>query len=341
MSQEHTLIKGLATWAPQHASDWQDDAFYEPLTRRVYTVDAFIEGVHFRRDWMTWRAVGHKCAAAAWSDVAAMGACPLFWMVSLGLPNELAHSTSAIESLYRGMMDALAGWPGAPPALIGGDTVQAPQLTLSITAIGEVPHGHQVGLRCTARPGDVVVCTGWPGLSALGLQAMANGWQANYPQAVKAHEYPIPQFQAGLALAALNTRFALMDTSDGLADAVLQIAQASSVSIKLIGAQLPIHPELRAAQQAGRLDALETAFYGGEDFELVACLPPELFAQLQAHHRAMFQPIGHVQSLLDTTAATAYCLDEATGCSTLLDQDRTYKHFALSPSTAPQEQLLP
>lgn len=323
MTAEHALIQTLRQWVPHDPADWGDDAFWEPATRRVYSVDAFVEGVHFRRDWMDWRSIGHKCAAAAWSDVAAMGARPLFWLVSLGLPDDLAHDPVAVGALYQGMTGVLEQ-TGHRAALIGGDTVHAPQLTLSLTVIGEVTEGHQVGLRSAARAADIIVTTGWPGLSALGLHALAHRLHG-LPEAIKAHQHPMPRLAAGNAMARLNTRYALMDISDGLADAALQIAQASGVSLVMEAECLPRHEALLTAQKALGLSVETLALYGGEDFELLACLPAEDFNRLPAEEQAAFTLIGRVEPVRGDSSAW---LVSASGKRTPLTFDQSFQHFS-------------
>ncbi len=242
--------------------------------RLVVTTDVLVDGVHFSLGLANPivttppHAVGWRSAAANLSDLAAMGALPIGITIGLSLPPEMP--VQWIEELYQGVTDCLMPWQ---VNIVGGDIVRSPQVSLAITALGEVPP-QSILQRTGAKPGDRIVMTGIHGRSRVGLEYLL-GREINLsnPNAwIKAHQYPQPrldlisQFQ-GLASAG-------MDSSDGLADAVLQICRSSQVGAVLDQQVILASPEIQSLIQAVGLEkALEWVLYGGEDFELVLCMP--------------------------------------------------------------------
>lgn len=255
----------------------------------VVTTDVLVDGVHFSDRTTPPRSIGWRAVAANLSDLAAMGATPRAITVGLSLPGNCAIDW--VESLYGGMADCLAQFGGA---IVGGDVTRSTVATVAITAIGSVLPDRSLQ-RHTAQPGDAIVVTGEHGASRAGLALLWADWppEAVEPSAaarsawIQAHQYPIPRLDAIAQLDQLldqlrprlaDRPLAAMDSSDGLADAVVQLAQASGLRAKLWGDRLPIPAGLAAA--VGLARARHWTLYGGEDFELVLCLPPDLAAAL-------------------------------------------------------------
>jgi thiamine-monophosphate kinase len=229
----------------------------------IVTTDVLVDGVHFSDGTTPPHSVGWRSVAANLSDLAAMGARPIGITVGLALPPETP--TQWVEELYRGMKDCLDRYGGS---ILGGDLVRSPLRMVSITALGKTATPM---LRSTAQAGDVLVVTGYHGASKAGLEHLLNPDKT--PIAVdptpfiQAHQYPIPRVDV---LFYLPDRVTGMDSSDGLADAVIQIAQRNQ-----LGAQLwflPMHPEL--SHYDGAI-AWDWTLYGGEDFELVLAMAPQ------------------------------------------------------------------
>ena len=259
----------------------------------VVTTDMLIDGVHFSDRTTSPEDVGWRAAAVNLSDLAAMGAKPWGLVMAIGLPSETPIAW--IEGVYRGFSECLRTYG---TELMGGDTVRSPIRTLSVTAFGQV-HKNQLIQRHTAQVGDAIVMTGLHGLSKAGLELLfkkelkekllaplkiGNRIFAG-EELVKAicryHQRPIPRFDAIAVLHQLLKQqnylgdfpISGMDSSDGLADAIAQICRASKVGAKICWQSLPIHSAVGTL--AGDR-ALDWVLYGGEDFELVLCMPVEL-----------------------------------------------------------------
>lgn len=306
---ELALIERLKPYCATDAIG-DDAAILEvrPNYQLVATTDVLVEAVHFSDRTTPPYSVGWRAAAANLSDLAAIGAEPLAVTVGLGLPSDTPLSW--VEALYRGMSDCLKMYGGE---IVGGDLCRASCQTVSVTALGEVQPS-QVIRRNTATPGMTVVVTGAHGASRAGLAVLLNELNlgelspgkltidqritANEETAahvatwVKAHQAPVPRFDAIATLQRIITDQTLqatydpylviagMDSSDGLANALLQLSSSSGIGMNIMGSQIPIAAGLTAI--VGSKTALDWALYGGEDFELVLCLPPflaEVFTQ--------------------------------------------------------------
>lgn len=229
------------------------------------TVDLLVEGVHFRMGTSP-RDLGHKAIAVNLSDLAAMGGRPRWAVIGLALPPELALGW--VVELYQGMK-AIADRYDL--ALVGGDTVGASGgVTIAVTVVGEAARPL---LRSDARPGDVVFMTGPAGLSAAGLWCLAHPGAPVDPAARQlaeaAHRRPEPQVAAGLALAGLGCRVALMDNSDGLARSAIALATASGVAVELDAATFPCETATRKVAVVAGVEPASWVLDGGEDYGLV------------------------------------------------------------------------
>jgi thiamine-monophosphate kinase len=222
-----------------------------PDGRVVATTDVLVEGVHFRRDWSSAYDVGRKAAAANLADVAAMGATGTALLVGLAAPGDLPLAWAT--GLADGLRDE-AALVGA--VVVGGDTVTAGQIVVSVTALGSLA-GAPV-TRAGARIGDLVVVAGRLGWSAAGLRLLGDG-VVDGPL-VDAHRRPSPPYAMGPVLAAAGAS-AMCDVSDGLVADLGHLARASNVGFALDAAAL-----------ADPAVSLQDVLTGGEDHALVATL---------------------------------------------------------------------
>jgi thiamine-monophosphate kinase len=258
----------------------------------VWTVDAAVEGVHFRRDWMTLEDIGWRSLAAAVSDLAAMGAAPRGVLSALILPD--AFDDQDLLALARGQADAAAAFG---TAVIGGNLARGRELSITTTALGEA---ERPILRSGAQSGDVLALAGAVGLAAAALEAL----QRTGPQLIGSQTHDVelalalsalrrPRARIADGLAAMGRARAGIDISDGLALDCSRLAAASGVGAVLDGgALLGAHGSVLAtlAARFGR-DPLDWALFGGDDYAILMAFPDASAVP------GGFVPVGHcVQS---------------------------------------------
>jgi thiamine-monophosphate kinase len=250
-----------------------DAAVTVPGGATATSIDALVEGVHFRREWATPAQIGHKALAAALSDLAAMGAAPGEAYVALGLPTDLGEDASL--ELIDGLA-ALAAATGT--TLAGGDVTRAPALTLAVTVVGHAPAAEQLVSRGGGEPGDALLLSGELGAAAAGLlllecPELASAVPATTAELLIGRQLaPAPRLATGRALAAAGAR-AMIDLSDGLGGDAGHLAAASGCAIRIEAAALPLAAGVAEVAIAAGRDPLELAVSGGEDYELLAALP--------------------------------------------------------------------
>lgn len=255
-----------------------DAAVTRPDGATATSVDAVVEGVHFRSAWSPPEAVAHKALATALSDLAAMGAEPGEVYVTLGIPSGTAGGY--LRDLAAGFMAAADSF-GA--ALAGGDTVSSPVLFAAVTVVGHAAGVSGLVLRSGARPGDLVAVTGDLGGAAAGLWLLENdGLEVEgldppaRPALVERQLRPRPRISAGRALGRLGAT-AMIDVSDGLARDLGHVAEMSAVAISCDPGLVPVQAGVAAVElAAGRPPGVFP--FAGEDYELAVTMAEADFA---------------------------------------------------------------
>lgn len=245
------------------ALNLQDDAAVlapPPGRELVLTCDAMVAGVHFLPDDPP-DLVGRKLLRVNLSDLAAKGATPIGYLMTVSAPRDTP------DDWYAGFAAGLLqDQQQYGVTLLGGDTTSTPgPISLSLTILGHVAPGQAVR-RMGAQPGDGIFVTGTIGDGALGL-AVAQG-RLTDPTGFLLSRYRLPQPRVGIAICGIAT--AGMDVSDGLVQDLGHICRASNVAAEIDAAEIPLSPQARAAGP----DWLATCLTGGDDYELLLAIPP-------------------------------------------------------------------
>lgn len=240
-----------------------DDCAYLNDLDIVITQDNLIEGVHFLRKFITPYKLGYKSVAVNISDICASGAEPKYLTVALSLPDDTDEDF--IEQFYKGAKDASEN-----AKIVGGDLTGADKIFISVTAIGSTK-GRKISSRNNAKIGQKVVISGNHGSSAAGLKLLQgcdfpNLTDKEKEELINSHLMPKAQidFSKKISTSEIN-QYAMMDTSDGLADALITIAEGSGVMLDIDFEKIPHAKFLEKTENYKNL-----ILYGGEDYGLIA-----------------------------------------------------------------------
>jgi thiamine-monophosphate kinase len=257
-----------------------------PQMQLVAAVDNLVEGRHFPAGTDP-RSIGHRALAVNLSDMAAMGAVPAWATLALTLP---AVQESWLESFAAGFMQLAAEHD---VALVGGNTTRG-ALNVCVQIMGLVPHGSALR-REGGRAGDLLVVTGTLGDAAAGLAQRLNPRPggADLDALLRRFDYPQPRVQFGIAARGIAS--AAMDLSDGLSGDLPKLAAASGLSARVEVSALPLSAALRASQSKAQARAL--ALSGGEDYELLLCVAPARYTQLQRAAAQLNLTLTHIGEL--------------------------------------------
>jgi len=321
---ERELIARIRARLPP-APDWvalgigDDAAVVEPTRNRleVLSVDAVVEGVHFDRAFTPPRAIGHRALAANLSDLAAMGASPRLALLSLAVPVECALVD--FDAIVDGICALAARFR---TAIVGGNLTRiGGPLVVDIAVMGAAKR-RQVLTRGGARPGDALYVSGSIGAAAAGLQilqltaerspagitgpeAAGGGGRPSSAEPAASGDgrldelaarflYPEPRVRLGVLLGRNRAATACIDSSDGLGEAVRQLAEASGVGVMLDAEALPIDAAARRWFEARGLDPVEAALSASDDYELVFASRPRLRGRLANVERHAGVPIARI-----------------------------------------------
>ena len=263
-----------------------DCAYLEDLDIYV-TQDTLVENVHFSMYTTTPYLLGRKAVSVNLSDLAAALSLPKYISVSLSLPNNI--SDEFVKELYRGINDVCNEFK---VKVIGGDITGSNNIVISICAIGKKNSLYQAS-RSFAKKGDYIVVTGNFGASSTGLYAFQNFLFVE-DKIKQAHLNPVARvFEAEKIANIIDTNIAVMDASDGLIDALYKIALASKHSLEVEFDKVPVLDEVKNFVLRNNIDYRDFVLWCGEDFELVACVPEEIYLKLDKN---IFHCTGRVQN---------------------------------------------
>jgi len=254
----------------------------------VITADLLVEDIDFRRTSPPFD-IGYKALAVSLSDIAAMGARPLWTLLSLGLPQDI-WDTPFATSISEGFLSAAREFG---VTLIGGDVSRTPErIVLDSIVIGETRRGRAV-LRSRARAGDHIFVTGTLGAAAAGLKLLerANHLRtraartrliSGLEELTRRQTHPTPRVECGALLGEGRLASAMIDLSDGLSSDLAHLCERSGVGALIQASRIPVAPLLKQADatnssqvmRALKDDALNLALHGGEDFELLFTVRP-------------------------------------------------------------------
>ena len=248
-----------------------DDCAYLEDLGIVISQDSLVEDVHFKKEFITPYQLGYKTVMVNISDICASGADPKYITISLSLPKDTDNEF--IEQFYKG-----AKYTSKNVEIVGGDITGSDKIYISAAAIGSTKN-RKISSRKNAKAGYKVIVSGEHGNSAKGLNLLL-GNNSLFTKGeinnkfIKAHLMPEAQQEFSRRIAEnIKEDYAMMDTSDGLADALFQIANASNVIINIDTAKIPHSAEVD----------MQTVLYGGEDYQLVAAVPENLLQKISGY----------------------------------------------------------
>jgi thiamine-monophosphate kinase len=255
-------------------------------TDLIVTCDAFLEGVHFLADRHPPDSVGYKSLARATSDIAAMGATPRFFLLALALPQ--GRTGKWFGGFLRGMRQA-ARQLGV--RLIGGDTTRYRSVAITMMVFGEAATGRAI-TRAGARPGDILYVTGRLGRAQLGLELIRNCPLGEVKRIIRSHSqllhqhlYPQIRVRLGEWLAKHQIASSMIDISDGLSTDLGHLCAASRIGARVWAERIPRVDTASSLPKFARklkLDPLEMALHGGDDYELLFTVPQRLAKSLRS-----------------------------------------------------------
>lgn len=257
----------------------------------LISTDCLIEKVHFDLKYFSFIELGKKAMTVNLSDIAAMGGEPRYAFVTLGIPSHV--EADDITDFYTGMQQVASEF-GA--GIVGGDTSDSPKVFfINLTVVGVAKNG-QYKLRSTAKVGDGIYLSGVAGSSAVGLKLLEKKRTQDNPY-LRAHKNPRPRIQLGQILGASEAVHAMIDTSDGLVQDLSHILRASQVAAEINYEDVPRDEGFEEMCRSVGLNAEETLFSGGEDYQLLFTMDDTKADELQARltdKRHKIQRIGHI-----------------------------------------------
>ncbi len=312
---ENLLIKRLGKYGKSDGRIVRgigDDGAVASLSegKYVFVQDAMVEHVHFEFSFLDFYYVGKKIIDVNVSDILSMGALPLYFLVTIGVP---AHVTSSdIEKMYRGIRNASRKFH---VALVGGDTVQSDTFFVDVSMTGRLVTGNYLG-RNRARAGDLLAVTGYLGEAAYGLALLKQKSPAKgLMRFVKRFQDPVPPLDLWRNLTKRGITLAMMDISDGLIVDLQRMMVESGKSAVVFIENVPVPYTLR------KNGMTELALTGGEDYQLLFTFPKRKLPLVES-----LQKQGHLISVIGEVrkGSGIRCYDNG---KEVMIKKKGYEHF--------------
>jgi len=268
-----------------------DAAVIAPSSSALTTsVDAQVEGVHFRRAWLSPRELGLRAFRVSASDIVAMGQKPDWALLSLGLPSDL--SVYAFEELIAGFSEGCAQ---AGAQLIGGNLTRSKELSLHVTVFSNSGESNRFWSRSAAAAGDKIWITGSPGNAAAGLAILESEQSSStqFANLLESWRTPLPHWKILKQLHAEDLIHSCMDLSDGLVLDGMRMAHASALRFIIELTSIPRDKALTSAANTLGYSIDEWLLSGGESYQLLLTAsqrPPQWAYDIG------IRCIGHVES---------------------------------------------
>ena len=248
-----------------------DDCAYLKDLGIVISQDSLVEDIHFNKHMMSPYQMGYKSVMVNLSDIAASGAKPAYLTVALSLPKEIKDD--AVVDFYEGAKYALEN---LDVEIVGGDITGSDKLYISISVIGKTLD-RKISSRSHAKIGHKIITSGVHGSSAAGLRILQNNLEPD-KDLIKAHLMPVAQIDFAKQISEqIQEDYAMMDTSDGLFDALFKISSASECTMSVDFERILYDPKIKEYFS----DYKDLILFGGEDYQIVATVPVELLPSLK------------------------------------------------------------
>lgn len=299
-----------------------DDCAYLKELGIVITQDSLVEDIHFSCKFSTPYQTAYRAIVVNLSDIYASGAIPKYITISLSLPKNI--NNEFVSEFYTAVENLSKEFDFE---VVGGDITGSDKIFISVCAIG-LTNGRTISSRSHAKVGDYVITTGNHGSSAAGLWLLENS--SRHPELVSEssqltnliNSHLMPSIQSGFTkeiATKIDTDYAMMDTSDGLADALFKIAQASNVLISVDFDKIPYDKSIEEVAKFANVDFKDWIFYGGEDYQLVACVDEENLKKL-----SNYNIIGCVKKRNENHFVEVVFDDRI---QEITDLEKTFNHF--------------
>lgn len=292
-----------------------DDCAYLEDLGIVITQDSLVEDIHFKRNFSTPFELGYKSIAVNLSDIYASGAEAKYLTVALSLPKSVDEKF--IKEFYNGAKSILNG-----AKIVGGDiTGSNDKIFVSVCAIGSTK-GRKISSRKNAKVGYKIITNGTHGSSNAGLNLLLNNDRNSYPEIVKEHLMPSISNKLSDAIAtSAKNDYAMMDSSDGLMDALYKIADFSKVSAIVDFEKIPYNKDLEKIEN---FDYKKAIFFGGEDYRLVCAISAN---DLKNIDESLYTIIGEIQEKTDSNTVKVQIDSKEIGFNANSLEKNLFNHF--------------